>query len=177
MSVSALVVKVPAADGLVGDLRDRFDATARLGVPAHITVLFPFMPPDEITSGVLEQTQTALNAVPSFSFSLASVGRFPTTAYLSPTPQDPFVALTTVLTKCFPKFQPYASAHADVVPHLTVAHGDAVNAQAVAMELERRLGESTPILARCGSIALLENSSGRWRELHTFALPIASQHD
>jgi hypothetical protein len=37
----------------VGRYRDALDANARLGVPAHITVLFPFMPPVHIDSTIL----------------------------------------------------------------------------------------------------------------------------
>ena len=34
---------------LVGDLRLRYDEPARLGVPAHVTRLFPFMAPSELS--------------------------------------------------------------------------------------------------------------------------------
>ncbi len=42
---AAVLVTVPEAESLVAPLRERFDASTALGVPAHITVLFPFMPP------------------------------------------------------------------------------------------------------------------------------------
>jgi hypothetical protein len=48
MSVSAFVVEVPAAERLVGELRMRFDASCKLGAPAQITVLFPFLSADDI---------------------------------------------------------------------------------------------------------------------------------
>ena len=124
MSVSAFVVRVPAAESVVGDLRDQFDAAAKLGVPAHITILYPFMRPEEITPGVLRQAQEALSVVPSFIFSLNGIGRFPATTYLLPAPVDPFIALTTALVRGFPAFRPYGGEHREVVPHLTVAHGD-----------------------------------------------------
>lgn len=111
MSTSAFVVKVPAAESAVGDLRDQFDASAKVGVPAHITILFPFMPPEEITAGVLQQAQEALSVVPSFVFSLGEIGRFPTTTYLLPAPADPFVALTAALVRRFPAFRPYGGEH------------------------------------------------------------------
>jgi len=77
MSVSAFVVKVPAAERLVGELRMRFDASCKLGAPAHITVLFPFMSAAEITPFVVRRAQVALGDVPSFSFSLGeAIGRF-----------------------------------------------------------------------------------------------------
>ena len=43
---SALVVAVPDAEPVVGHLMLRLDANAVLGVPAHVTVLFPFVPAD-----------------------------------------------------------------------------------------------------------------------------------
>ena len=42
MSATALIVVVPEAEPLVGAVRLRHDESARLGAPAHITVLFRF---------------------------------------------------------------------------------------------------------------------------------------
>jgi hypothetical protein len=39
MAESAFIVRVPEAEACVSELRNRFDASVRLGVPAHITVL------------------------------------------------------------------------------------------------------------------------------------------
>jgi len=171
MSTSAFVVEVPAAESTVAELRSRFDATAALGVPAHVTVLFPFMSPDEITCDVLHQAQGALTVVRAFQFSLTKIGRFAITTYLAPDPPEPFVALTTALIERFPMFRPYGGAHSSVVPHLTVAHGNAEIADAAAGALEHRLGALAPIRTCCSSVTLLENSLGRWRKMHVFDLP------
>ena len=40
---SCLILEVPEAEAAVGQHREKLDAIARLGVPAHFTVLFPFM--------------------------------------------------------------------------------------------------------------------------------------
>ena len=45
---SALVVLVPEAEAVARPFRDRYDASAAAGVPAHITLLYPFKAPDEI---------------------------------------------------------------------------------------------------------------------------------
>src|ERR1700761_7063123 len=45
---SALLIRVPAAEPAVGAHRARLDASARDGVPAHLTVLYPFLPPAQI---------------------------------------------------------------------------------------------------------------------------------
>jgi len=173
MSITAFIVKVPEAEHVVGELRDRFDATARLAAPAHITVLFPFMSPGEITSVVIHLAQAAVDTVSSFVFSLEEIGRFPATTYLSPDPPDPFVSLTKALIQRFPMFLPYGGAHEGIVPHLTVAHGDALNARAVELELERRLRLCRPIRATCNAVTLIENSSGLWKEMHVFDLRAA----
>ncbi len=172
MSVSAFVVKVPAAEAVVEDLRGRFDATSKLGVPAHITVLFPFMRLEDLTSDVLLQAKDALGAVQSFNFLLKSIGRFPTTTYLAPDPPEPFVALTIALVKQFSMSHPYGGAHEGVIPHLTVAHGDAFHASEAALALEQRLRASEPVRTACSSVTLIENSSGRWKEFYIFNLPM-----
>ena len=52
---SALVALVPEAECLVKTFRDRYDPSAALGVPAHITLLYPFKPADQIDAVVLAQ--------------------------------------------------------------------------------------------------------------------------
>jgi len=171
MATTALIAKVPEAEAVVGALRTRYDAAAQAGVPAHITILAPFMAPDEITLSVLRRIRHALHAVPAFTYSLESIGRFDATAFLAPTPAEPFVSLTASVVAEFPAFPPYGGLHSGIIPHLTVAHGDAHAAAVAATELESRLREHPPISARCGIISLLENASGRWKEMHTFELP------
>ena len=51
---SALLVEVPEAEPLVRQWRMDLDPHAALGVPAHITVLFPFAPPPLISDERLE---------------------------------------------------------------------------------------------------------------------------
>lgn len=176
MPLSAFVVKVPAAESIAADLRRRFDPTVALGVPAHITLLVPFMDPALITSEVLARARRVLQRTAPFSFVLGKVGRFPETAYLAPEPAAPFIAMTRALAKEFPEFPPYDGAHDDIVAHLSVAHGNTLHAQEAAIELQARLLASGPVQARCTEIALIENTSGQWMDMHVFPLtdPAAS---
>lgn len=170
MPIAAFAVRVPSAEGLVSELRSRFDPTVKLGVPAHISILVPFMDPASVTPAVLAKAQEALMEIPSFEFTLRRVGRFPITAYLAPEPSEPFVAMTAALVRVFPEFSPYGGEHADVIPHLTVAHGDAEDAISAALELERRLRADGQVEAACTSVVLLENTTGQWKLLHEFVL-------
>ncbi len=51
---SALMVLVPEAETLVKPFRDRYDPSAAAGVPAHITLLYPFKHPNEVDQTVLD---------------------------------------------------------------------------------------------------------------------------
>jgi hypothetical protein len=169
-SLSAFVVMVPEAEELVSALRSKFDESARLGVPAHITVLFPFMPAERIDPLVADACVNTLSAHRKFAFQLRRVGRFPVTAYLEPDPKDPFIALTESLAQAFPDYPPFRGEFTDIIPHLTVAHGSAPAAERTARELELYLGSAGPVSAVCAAVTLIENSSGRWKPMQVFPL-------
>jgi 2'-5' RNA ligase len=174
MAISAFVVRVPEAEPRVGSLRERFDSSVKLGVPAHVTVLMPFMPPERINAAVLQQAQAALSAVCAFAFELSEVRRFPAATYLAPMPAAPFIALTQSLVGSFPEYPPYGGQFQSVVPHLTVAQSNPADAELAAAELERMMRKLGPVSSYCSSVVLLENSSGLWKEKYAFALPRAS---
>ena len=104
-----------------------------------------------------------------FEFSLARVARFPATAYLEPEPAAPFIALTESLFREFPQFAPFGGEFPTIIPHLTVAHGSAVEAEIAESELVSSLALHGPITSFCSSLVLMENSSGTWRQMHVFA--------
>jgi 2'-5' RNA ligase len=111
-------VQVPVA---VNRLRDRMDPSAPQGVPAHVTLLYPFMPPELLKEDVRRALEEIVAAEPAFTFELTSVERWPNVVYLAPEPNEPFRRLTSALAAAFPGYPPYAGAHEEVVPHLTVA--------------------------------------------------------
>ena len=49
---TALLVEVPAADAAVARHREILDLAAGWGVPAHLTVLYPFVPPAQLDDDV-----------------------------------------------------------------------------------------------------------------------------
>ena len=59
-SESCLLVPVPDAEPAVGRLRGRLDRAAAWGVPAHVTILYPFVLPDAITSEVIDLAAAAI---------------------------------------------------------------------------------------------------------------------
>lgn len=117
---SAIIVpvQVPVA---VNRLRDRMDPSATQGVPAHITLIYPFMHVDELKDDVRRRVEQIVAAEGSFPVTLTSIGRWPNVVYLVPQPVEPFRRLTLALASAFPDYPPYAGAHEEVVPHLTIA--------------------------------------------------------
>jgi len=169
---TAFIVAVPEAEPLVSDLRARFDPSAALGVPAHVTVLHPFMPPAEVTPEVLERVAVALRGMRAFDFVLARVMRFPGVLYLAPEPAAPLVALTEALIRAFPQYPPFGGAHERIVPHLTVAQGDEPMLQQAEAGLRATLQAHGPIHAPCRELCLLHNAPGSWVQWQRLPLHI-----
>lgn len=154
----------------MGALRERCDPAAVLGVPAHITILMPFMSPGRITTRTLSEAKSALKAVQAFSFALNKVARWPETTYLVPEPAAPFIQLTRAVERAFPDYPLYGGRHPEVVPHLTVADGSASRADEAEGELRAILAQRGPIASICKTVDLFENSSGTWRFMHAITL-------
>lgn len=118
---SAILVPVPQAEPVVGRLRGRLDRAAGRGVPAHVTVLYPFLPPAQITAAVLARAAAAVASVPGFGCRFARTGWFgDEVVWLAPEPAGPFQALTAAVHAAFPQCPPFGGAFAEVIPHLTV---------------------------------------------------------
>jgi 2'-5' RNA ligase len=167
---TALICNVPEAERYIARYRERYDPSARRNVPAHVTVLYPFMPPADIDDEVLAQLAAIAHAVPRFEYRLAETRRFPVALYLAPQPDEPFAALTDAIHRAFPDYPPFAGKFTTVVPHVTVAHADEPQLCEIEVELKIALPPGGGIKARCSELILIENSSGRWEELQRFAL-------
>ena len=170
MPETALICRVPEAERYIARYRERFDPSARRNVPAHVTILYPFMPPAQVDSGVIDELRAIATAVRCFDYRLAETRRFPVALYLAPQPEDSFAALTAAVFRAFPDYPPFEGKFATVVPHVTVAHADEAQLCEIEVELRIALASGSPLRARCSEMVLIENSSGRWEELQRFPL-------
>ena len=170
MPETALICRVPEAERYIARYRERFDPSARRNVPAHVTILYPFMPPALIDSGVIAELRAIATAVRCFEYRLAETRRFPVSLYLAPQPEDSFAALTAAVFRAFPDYPPFEGKFATVVPHVTVAHADEAQLCEIEVELRIALASGSPLRARCSEMVLIENSSGRWEELQRLPL-------
>ncbi|MEO8625513.1 MAG: 2'-5' RNA ligase family protein [Candidatus Limnocylindrales bacterium] len=117
---SAIIVPI-TVPVTIARLRERMDPSAAQGVPAHVTLLYPFMAVDGLTDEVRAKVARIIASEPTFTVRFNAIGRFPNVVYLPPEPADPFGRLTAAIAAEFPDYPPYEGAYETVIPHLTVA--------------------------------------------------------
>jgi 2'-5' RNA ligase len=170
---SAVIVPVPGAADAVDRWRERTcDDKPSAGVPAHITLVFPFAPAAQLDQHVVASLHEIVGGQGRFEFELRKTARFPTTLYLAPAPASDFVHLTQAIVRRFPACPPYEGTFADMVPHLTVAHGSVL----LMDDAERDVARHLPIRALAHEALLLEEVEPDWGRWEVRArLPLA-QH-
>ena len=168
---TALIVAVPEIEEAVGPFRASLDPAASWGVPAHVTVLYPFLPPARVDDEVVAALREVFAAVPRFDATFGHIEWFgDTVVWLAPQPDRSFRDLTAAVVRRFPETPPYEGVYGDdVVPHLTIGQdaprdvlgraGDAVTAQ-------------LPIRARVDAVRLIAGSRApdSWRTVCEFPL-------
>ena len=167
---SALLVTIPEAEDAVARHRAQLDDAAAFGVPAHVTVLFPFMPRSEVNADVIGTLAAAISTVPRFHATFETTEWFGTNVlWLAPKPAAVFGALTAAVADAFPDYPPYAGRHEEVIPHLTVGHDVGVHELE---EAEASVLRCLPIRASVTEVALWCGTDvpGGWRRTMGFPL-------
>jgi hypothetical protein len=170
---TAVVVLVPEAEGLVGPWRLKHDPSAAEGVPAHVTLLYPFVPFERINDTVEAGIARVFAGASPFGLGFSHTRRFPGVLWLAPDDPAPLIALTQALMAMFPEYPPYGGAHETVTHHLTVAQ---IRDGEVATVLDRieakfiaEANSSLPIRARAEEAWLLtEEEGGMWRSVRPY---------
>src|SRR5215469_755291 len=167
---SGLIIEVPEAEPAVRQLRECFDASAPRGVPAHITILFPFMPPETIDAAALAGLEELFADVSRFRFVLDHTDWFgDDVLWLGPSDPRPFRALTQRVFLAYPAYPPFEGQFDDVVPHLTVGHGHPLSALRSAEDSVRAC---LPIEGSVTAVTLVtqQSAGGRWARIALFNL-------
>jgi 2'-5' RNA ligase len=170
---SALVVVAAEADPVVGEWRERYNpAAVARRLPAHLTILFPFVPVADLDEAVLSRLGDAYAPLRPFAYDLASVESFPDAAWLAPVPAAPFHELVEITRHAFPGLPPYGDPEHVVVPHCTVGvDDDPTRVAQMVRELREGLGPRLPIRCRAEQVVLLaEDVDGTWARRAAFPL-------
>jgi 2'-5' RNA ligase len=160
--VSALVVPVDLPRRFER-IRRAFVPSAAVGVPAHVTLLFPFMPPEDLREADRRRIASILGGHGPIEFRLGRIRDWETVRYLDVEPGAPFIRLVETLVAAYPAWSPYGGAF-PYVPHVTVAERNGV--------AEPVIADPRAPLPRVAdrAVLLVEDTEGRWHTRWRFHL-------
>lgn len=154
-------------DAVTRALADLRPSQVAKGIPLHVTLLYPWVPRDDVQEADQERVRALFAAREPFAYSLTRVDGLPAGyAYLVPEPPDELRDCTRALCELFPAYPPYGGAHGGgTIPHATLAFG-------VPPELvEERVRNALPFSCEVDDVALLEeHEPDRWRVRERFPL-------
>ena len=103
---SAVLVPVPEAELAAGRHRRRFDRAAIWGVPAHVTVRFPFAAPSAITGATITALADAAGSVTAFDCEFPAAAWSGQEVVSGAAARWTVPALTRAVPAAFPDFPP-----------------------------------------------------------------------
>jgi hypothetical protein len=167
---TAILLCVPEAESLVHEWRRKGDPSAAHGVPAHVTLLYPFLPLASIDDGVLAELGWFFRGVDAFPVAFTSVGRFEHEGVVFLRPDsDALVQMSKALARRWPECPPYGGKVSvdELVPHLTVVETDD---RALRQSAANAVSPGLPFRMMATEAALwAQDDAGEWSEHTTFA--------
>jgi hypothetical protein len=138
---------------------------ARRGLPAHISLLYPFLPADELDGDTVAEIAAVLEDRPEIEVRFERCHHTGGFVFLRPEPARPLTELVAALRDHWPHLRPYGGRFGDAVePHLTIAMGASPQDCAA---LAASLAPALPVTARLTE-AWLATFAGQWRLLRRF---------
>jgi len=163
MAKSVLIVPVPAADPVVDAYRKKYDTVSLHGIPAHVTLLFPFKDPSKITGETERKIEQVFLNVKPFPFMLANINTFPNVIFLEPDPREPFIELTERVAKAFPEHPPWEGKYQAINPHLTIgASIETQQMKRLQKQIMEDIGSKLPIKATATEAWLMVKNTDAW---------------
>ena len=170
---SALVIRVELPPALAA-LRLRSDDNAADGVPAHVTLLYPFTEAASLDAGVVDAVASIVGRHAAWSMVLAERRRWPDTLYASVEPEAPVRALQAELAAAFPTLPLYGGAF-EFTPHVTISEGPGAHDPAVA---GNPAWSELPVTQLVDAVELIvRGMDGRWVVERRFPMRDASPAD
>jgi 2'-5' RNA ligase len=141
------------------------------GIPLHITLLSPFVPPRALTESVIAMLRTFFAERAPLSFELARIDAFPDAVYAAPEPAAELIDLINELALEFPETPPYGGAFAQPIPHATLAEPTEGEEERTAETLRGAAASLLPVPCEVTYASLLEeHEPERWTERERFSL-------
>lgn len=159
------MLALPALDRPLRRWR-KFDPAARAGMPAHLTLVFPFMDSRGVDEAVRVRLRDALAPFGPIEMVFDRLGAFPGGVWLEPADSAPPLRLIQALAAAFPEHPPYGGAFERLIPHATIAQGPPELVARIQRDAPRRL----PLVARAEAVSLFARFDDGWVPIERFAL-------
>jgi hypothetical protein len=156
---TGVVIPVPGADLLLARAATRSDGV-RPGVPAHVSLLYPFVPVAELHDSALGELGEVFERQTALDVEFDRCRRRDNFVFLQPSPLQPVMDLVDELRQRWPDVVPYEGRYGhQVEPHLTITLGaDAAQATAV----EDLVATELPLAATLREAWLVATRDGQW---------------
>ncbi len=149
---TGLVIPVAAADALLASVGARYPGTVREGVPAHVSLLYPFVVAAELDERVTAACSELFVEQVPIRVDFAECYRRGGFVALRPEPSDGLKELMTRTWRRWPDVVPYGGVYGDVEPHVTVAMRCS---DQTAVRIEQEVTAELPICAELREAWLL----------------------
>ncbi len=119
---TAIVIFAPhEVQAIATPIMRQYATETLIRVPAHVTLMFPFVPFEQLDEAARTVKSICSNIAP-FDITLSGYGQFPGVIFMQPANPEPIKAVFRQIYDAFPLFPPYGDAFGyDLHPHLTVA--------------------------------------------------------
>lgn len=166
---TAIVLLIPEVGPNIESIRMAHDPSAALDVPAHMTLLYPWVAAPAQAAD-LERLSAVVATFAPYQLAFRSLGAFERTLYLAPDDRGETAQLARAIFEAFPDHPPYGGAVREFIPHLTVADNIA-DLDALRRECEPTLVGALPIETTVRAVTVLaSDADGQWHEAHTLSL-------
>ncbi len=120
MTTTIMIVAPHSVQAIAAPIMRRCAHDTLIRVPAHLTVLFPFVPYERLDEAS-ERVREICASIAPFDITMSGYDSFPGVAFMTPVDPEPIKAVFRRIYAAFPECPPYDGAHGnDLHPHMTV---------------------------------------------------------
>jgi 2'-5' RNA ligase len=164
MPASAIIVRARLPSPLERARRSWVAEAAR-GLPAHLTLLYPFVEPSRLDAAVRRIVVAVAERRAPIDYLLTGLARWPGVLYVAVDPVEPFVAIHSELAAAFSAYPIYGETESfDFVPHITIAEAPEVDlAEGLVAESAASTRTRFPRPARATALEVIADNGHGWR--------------
>ncbi len=174
-SPTGLVIPFPLLETKIGAFRQQAIQPTTFNLMAHLTIIFPFMPLNQLTSAASSKLEMLFKETDPISYTIDGLGRFPEVLYLKVADERPFIHLIRSIETAFPDYPSFGGQFQDIVPHITIAKNENIDQSEA--EFRSKFPNLLPLSGICREVWLINNIESSYQMHTTYQLGSGETHD